>query len=351
MRQRSPWRSSVLLVLSIWLIGPGALPAAEPVALRVDSLVVAPSHTPPLVVWIKNLGRDRYQGKVAVKLPDGWVLKPDRLEVSLDPGEAKALAFMVARGSLNEANRYPIEVSAVGTGATVVRRQEIACSSAPYFNPTIDGDPADWKDAIPVTFTTGGKKTVISTFWNRRSFAMLVAVEEDKLLAYREDGPLDAVQVAISPQGSTTGTSPDGQSTRHEFLLAAASEGTKGKCFRLAEPGNKLAQGQEERALGPLAYREAAVAVSRQGGVTYYECSIPFKLLRKEIPPGEGREFCLSVLVHDPNGTGIRDWGQAAGLWESQRNRLAWSRWKGARWGDKPPWDNKTAWGLCSSKY
>jgi len=85
--------------------------------------------------------------------------------------------------------------------------------------------------------------------------------------------------------------------------------------------------------------------------VTYYECSIPFRLLRDRIRPSEGREFHLSVLVHDPGGTGIRDWGQAAGMGPPERNRLAWSLWQGAKWGDEPPFDNKTHWGLCSSKY
>ena len=48
----------------------------------------------------------------------------------------------------------------------------------------------------------------------------------------------------------------------------------------------------------------------------------------------KGGEFCLSLLVHDPDGVGIRDWGEAVGLWPCQRNRLAWSRWPGARWAE-----------------
>ena len=73
--------------------------------------------------------------------------------------------------------------------------------------------------------------------------------------------------------------------------------------------------------------------------------------MREKIRPSEGREFFLSVLVHDPDGTGVRDWGEAAGLWPSQRNRMAWSLWPGADWGEKPPYDNKLHWGLCTSKY
>ena len=96
------------------------------------------------------------------------------------------------------------------------------------------------------------------------------------------------------------------------------------------------------------------MAVFRLGKTTYYEVALPFLPMRNRIRPGEGREFCLSVLVHDPDGTGIRDWGQAAGLWPWERNRLAWSRWQGDGWGnveEDPPFDNTTPWGMCSSKY
>ena len=85
--------------------------------------------------------------------------------------------------------------------------------------------------------------------------------------------------------------------------------------------------------------------------VTYYECSLPWGEMRQALQPAEGREIYLSVLVHDPDGTGIRDWGEAAGLWESQRNWFGWSKWSGARWGDRPPMDSRVEWGLCSSRY
>jgi hypothetical protein len=93
------------------------------------------------------------------------------------------------------------------------------------------------------------------------------------------------------------------------------------------------------------------VAIGRIDGVTHYECSLAFRPLRPHIQPIEGREFCFSVLVHDPDGTGLRDWGQAAGLWPWQRNELAWCRFEGCQWGDQPPQDSKLPWGFYSSKY
>jgi len=342
------------LLLGITLSAGGSLRAADPVALRAESFTVPPSTQPLVFVQVKNLLDVPYEGSVAVKPPEGWRIEPPQREVVLSRGETRRVPFTVEQGRNVQANRYPVEVSATGAGATVVRRQTVVCASAPYYKPTIDGDPSDWKDAIPVTFTSGGKRTTISTFWNRRQFSLLVAVEEDKLVRYDPTSTaegFDAVQVALSPQDTRTGTSPDDEATRFEFLFVAAGEGTAGKCFCLAEPGMRLAEAAKVRSLGPLLCDQAKVAVRRDGQTTYYECSLSFTPMRDRIRPSEGREFLMSVLVHDPDGTGIRDWGRAAGLWRWQRNPLAWSRWEGSNWGEQPPYDNKLQWGLCTSKY
>ena len=370
--------SRVVCLLAVWSpaapTGPGSALAgapagpsnSPPVALRAESFTVPPSSRSLVYVDVKNLRDVRYQGSLAVKLPEGWRLARSRQPLVIEPGETQRVRFTVERGLSLKSNSYPVEVSATGAGVTVVRKQDVACASAPYFKPTIDGDPSEWKHAVPVAFTTGGKKTVISTYWNRRQFSILVAVEEQKLIGYTA-GPtpneFDAVQVAVSPQGATTADSPDlpsvghehappnGRAARFEFLFVSAGGGTSGKCFQLAAPGVKLAETAKSRRLEPLLYEGATVAVSRTGAVTYYECSIPLSPMRQAIRPSEGREFCLSVLVHDPDGTGIRDWGSAAGLWPWQRTPWAWSRWAGAEWGNKPPFDNKLQWGMCSSTY
>ena len=90
--------------------------------------------------------------------------------------------------------------------------------------------------------------------------------------------------------------------------------------------------------------------MKRHGDTTHYEWAIPFAAMPK-IRPDIGREICVSVLVHDPDGTGLRDWGKAAGLWAEQRNPLAWCAWGSTTWGDNPPFDGKIEWGLCSSKH
>lgn len=355
--------TGIRALVRLWLFagtaagGLGAAGAAEPVAMRIGSFTVAPAHTPLAVVLVQSTSKEPLKGKLRVRGPEGWLFAPAEMEISVPACGTARAAFTVQRGTIVEVNSYPLEACLTTGGATIVHKQNVACASAPYFRPKIDGKIEDWKDAIPVTFISGGKKTVISTYWNRRQFAFLVAVEEDNLTPWRGEGdkePCDAIQLAISPDDKPTSTSPDQPAGRYEFLLVAAGSPQEGrwqaKCFQLADPATKLGAAMHARELTTLAASQVEAVVTRKDKVTYYECAIPLKLLF-ELRAGEGREFCFSVLVHDPDGTGIRDWGQAAGLWPTERNRLAWSDWPGARWGKEPPFDNKTPWGMCSSKY
>ncbi|MHB8900738.1 MAG: COG1470 family protein [Thermoguttaceae bacterium] len=337
------------VVLAGMVLAAGA-GAGEPVGLRVANMAVAPAHMPAVKVWIENRGEGPYEGELTLRLPEGWTLDPASQRVSLKAGETSSASFTIHDARTLEENRYPVSAVARGDGGEVCRTQEIVCASAPYFKPEIDGRSDDWKDAIPVTFVTGGKGTSISTYWNRRQFAMLVGVEEQELAPRRPGEPFDAVQVAISAQGTATSTTADGQAGRWEFLLTAGGAGEESQCFQLAQPGTKLAETLNPRPLKGLEADGTELAVWREGNTTWYEWGVSFRDLA-DIRPGEGREFCLSVLVHDPEGTGLRDWGQAAGLWPSQRSRLAWSDWEGASWPKDPPMDNKVEWGMCSSKY
>ncbi|HIQ19775.1 MAG TPA: hypothetical protein EYH34_00860 [Planctomycetes bacterium] len=344
-----PWPVFPAFLLFVWT---ATVRADDPVVLRMESLLLTPTHGPSLIVVAKNPTGQPYRGVLTVEAPKGWVLEPPSQPLELGPGEVVRRRYQVRRGVYVEENRYPVTAIASGMGATVRWKQHLVAATAPYFKPAIDGKLDDWKDSVPVSFLCRGKRSVIRTYWNRRYFAMLVAVEEERLIGRDPDRPqqaFDAIQVAIAPRGAATGRSPDEQVQRYELLFAPEADAAR--AFRLAEPGMTLAQTRQIQSLAGLEYDQAAVVVSRRKGVTYYECSIPFGPMRRRIRPTEGREFCLSVLIHDPDGTGLRDWGEAAGLWPDQRRPLAWSRWPGARWGPQPPFDSKTPWGLCSSKY
>jgi NPCBM-associated, NEW3 domain of alpha-galactosidase len=341
----------VVGLLSAWLTA-AALQAAESIALHVETLTVPPSTQPLLFVAVQNLQDKAYNGSIAVKGPEGWRLAPASRPIALAPAETKRVPFTIEQGRNVEANTYAFEVTATGEGGPVMRRQETFVASAPYHPVTIDGKTEEWSDAIPVTFTTKGQKTVISTYWNRRKFAILVAVQEKQLVPYPGPGgagPFDAVQFALAPLEASGDTPHPQQAGRFEFLLVAA--GDAARCFGLAATDTPWSDIERPRTLEPLALPDAEVAVRRVGDVTYYECALPFRLLRDEIRPSEGAEFFLSVLIHDPDGTGLRDLAQAAGLGPSARDRQAWSRWPGAKWGDAPPLNHPIRWGLCTSKY
>lgn len=347
-------RSIVALVVT-GIIAGSAVADSPGVALRVESLTVPPATGPTINVQVKNLGEEPYEGSLSLKGPKGWTISPDSRQVALKPNETRRVPFTIEKGSNVDDNSYPIEVTATASEEKIVLKQNVPAASAPYFKPTIDGLADEWKDSLPVAFTSGGKRSVISTYWNRRAFSILVAVEEDKLLPYKKGGPFDAVQLAISSQDAAE-KGEDDEARRFEFLFvstdkASADKGTEGMCFKLAEPDTKLTETAQSRELEPLEYEKAKVMVTRRGGTTYYECSIPFSLMRADIRPSEGRELFLAVLIHDADGTGIRDRGEAVGLWPEQRNRAAWSDFVGAKWGEKPPFDNKLYWGLCSSKH
>lgn len=351
------WRRTRLLAGLIGAVLAAGSPAAiadtngGPLALHVQSLLVSPASQPLVTVTAKNLRAQPVRAVVRLDLPDGWEVDPAEQTVELGPKEVDQLTFKTAGGTNLEANRYPVKVNAaLDDGAKVEHTQSIVVASAPYYKPKIDGAIDDWNDAIPITFFAGEKKTVIATYWSRRKFALLVGVEEDKLLQPNEQGPRDAVQFALAARDATSPETPDGKTQRFEFLLVPGQNGEAG-CYQLAEPGMSAGQLAEPRSLDNLTCEKADVAVHRDGQMTWYECSLSMRPMRDEIRPSEGREFRFSVLVHDPDGTGVRDWGVAAGLWSCQRNRLAWSNWPGAAWGDKPPMDSKLPWGMCSSKY
>jgi len=341
---------AVLLLcgVAVFLAGCGA--AGSGVHVRVENLTVTPSTGPVMHVAVHNRSNRTFRGTVRVTPLDGWKLNRTRQGVTIPPEQALRVPFAIERGVDSPDNRYPVEVVVTGGDQRQARRQEIVCASAPYFKPTIDGKVDDWADAIPVTFTTAGRRTTIHTYWSRRRFSLLVAVEEDALKRMPADWDgqeVDAVQFAVSPRDAVTPRRGSGKARRCEFLLLPARQAAR--CLALVRPGDVLSRATST-ALDGRDVPGAQVAVVREGGVTYYECAVPFQAL-PQIRPEPGREFCFSLLVHDPDGTGLRDWGEAAGLWDWQRNANAWFRWRGAQWPASPPFDNKIEWGFCSSKH
>jgi len=323
----------------------GAQDAAKaPIAVRAHNVVVPPSTGPVSGLTVKNLLDVPYTGKLSIKCPDGWKIKPDRYDVSLKPRETKHLSFVIEKGVDLKANCYPYKITAVGGGATVVVEQKVISATAPYVKPKIDGDISEWlNDAVPVTFVCGGKKTVVRTFWNKRNFCLCVEVQEDKLVDAKDSAEaFDAVQFALAPRKTATGTSPDAKTVRYEFLVAG------GKCYQLAKPGMALSETQKEQPIPAEAVEKSVVAIKRDDGITRYELSVPIRPM-KSLKATTGREFFFSVLVHDPDGTGVRNLAQATTPLPGSRNKFAWCKWKGAKWPAEAPLDSKLEWGFSTS--
>ncbi|MCU0958893.1 MAG: hypothetical protein MUF48_02200 [Pirellulaceae bacterium] len=321
------------------------------IRLRAENLTLLPQSQPVAVVRVWNAGAQPYAGSIALRAPESWKLTPLEHAVQLAPGEETRLSFSVENAVEAPENLYPIVVRAAADGDEVTVHRDIQVATAPYLRPTIDGETDDWSDAVPVMFRTGQQQTVIRTAWHRRAFFVLVVVEEDALQPPSTDGPQDAVQLALATRDAAAAQSA-AAADRFEFLLVPGSDGSaRGTCYCLMTPGTPSSVAAEPRPVAELPVRSAELIVRRGNGKTYYECSLPWGDMQSYLKPAEGREFNLSVLIHDPDGTGLRDWGEAAGLWESQRNALAWSTWRGARWRDTPPMDSRTPWGLCSSRY
>jgi hypothetical protein len=288
---------------------------------------------------------------MSTRIPTGWQWTPANREVTLAPGEVQCLPFTIEKASDAKSNRYAIEITVIQGSGKAVHRQSVVCASAPYFKPKIDGKFKDWSDAIGTTFTTAGKETIVSTYWDKRYFYLWVQVEEDKLHSYKKNAAqVDAVQFALAPRDAVIESEPLAKTQRSEFLIVdVAGMFARDRCFQLIDPGQALSVTQEQRSLDALALKDAQIVVKRQGKITHYECAIPFAAI-PTIRPAVGREIRFSILVHDPDGTGLRDWGKAAGLWPEQRNRFAWCAWETVNWSNDPPYDSKVEFGLCSSK-
>jgi len=326
-------------------------PSAGPpiIDLRAEMLTVAPSTGPVTGVLVRNSGPSAFGGKLVVAYPQGWKLNRTEVPLDVPAGQTRRVSLAIEKASDSPDNAYPVTLRAVGGGLDVSRSQRLVVASAPFFKPTIDGRHADWADAIPASFTDGGKKTTISTYWNRQYFCLLVAVEEDKLVE-RGSGaePCDGIQFALAPRDAVTPRDPGGTLQRYELLVLPVGKGAA-VCYRLARPGDPAALAERRRKRAELKSQDALAAITRTGNVTCYEVAVPLAAMPL-IRPEPGREFSFSLLVHDPDGTGVRDWGTAAGLWPDQRSRLAWCDWAGAKWPAQPPFDGKIEWGFCSSK-
>ena len=174
--------------------------AAEPVRIRVEPLTVPPATQPLVSVVVRNLQDRPCPARSRSQVPATGESLRTASRWNWPAAAEKRFAFNIEKARNVEANVYPFTVNA-SVGDQLVRcEQSVFVASAPYSKATVDGRADEWQDAIPVSFEQQGKRTTISTFWHRKRFYLLVAVQEQQHLDYTgADGPPgDAVQLAIS---------------------------------------------------------------------------------------------------------------------------------------------------------
>jgi len=361
MRRQSTWIVVLVLLGSLGGCGggPQAPAPAGPVelALRAEMLLVTPATGPLTHVLVCNCSGREFAGVLEVDYPTGWKLNKTAQPVQVGGGQTVRVPFAIEKGLNSPDNSYRVQMRvlpAAGQPPVAKRDQGIVCASAPYLSIQVDARTDDWKGAIPVTWRTYGRSTVVRTAWTKRTFSVLVAVEEDKheTRANAKDQPyLDAVQIAIAPRDARLPAKAGDPAGRHELLLMAEPDGPK--CLVLART-DQAVRGAADALNNPVdplrleTMPEAKLAIWREKETTFYELSVPVKQLAP-IEPEPGREFCFSVLVHDGDKLTRRDWGVGAGLWPIQRLRMAWTPWKGGCWTQTPPFDSRIEWGFCSS--
>ena len=342
-----------ILITTCFCLLNSAVFAGSPPLVRAENFIVPPSTGPITHLIVKNQNTTPYQCRIKVKFPTDWAVSPTEIDISLKPDETQKIPMSIDKALDLKSNSYPLEITIISSNGTHVITQNVFAATTPVFKPKIDAKLKDFKPAVPITFQTKERKTTISTGWNKTSFNVAVEVQEEKLIGYKQnsDTPIDALQFAIAPRNTETPNSDNKPAQRYEFLIVN-SQGfmAKDKCFLLIKPGDNIALTQKNRNLAPLQLKDAAVAVKHSKGLTIYECSIPLSSIPK-IKPVTGRDYLMSFLVHDPDGTGIRDLGDASNLWPCQRNKFAWSNWLGANFNNTPPFDSKIEWGFCTSKY
>jgi hypothetical protein len=325
-------RSTTCLVAIAATLGllESVVTADEELRLRMENFTVMPSTGPVVNVLIENCSEGAVAAVVRVRWPAGWKGAPDEQPVTVAPMTVTRVAFTIEKAVDVAANRYPVVVEARVGDVTVTRAQQVVCATTPYLKPQLDGQLDDWKDAVPITFVTAGKKTTVMTCWSRRNLCLAVRAEQAKA---------GAVQFALAPESTE-------KPGRHEFVVVAPGNDAPAQCYQLLRLSDDPKVAGRSRPLKGLACEEVQASVTRDGAAMCYEIVVPVKLVQ-ELRPTPGRPFRFSLLLHEPGG--LRDLGTVMNLHDDQRSPGAWCRWEGAVFGPTPPFASKVEFGFSSS--
>ncbi|MDA3925974.1 MAG: hypothetical protein PF904_14855 [Kiritimatiellae bacterium] len=314
---------------------------AQSLSIRPKNFIVTPSTGPVYEIIVQNNSSATWNGTITPTFKKDWRVTPLSQKVELKAGATNMLSFAIEFGSDLAANSYPVSINSDSGKEKKEIKTEVVCASTPYYKAKINGELDEWTDAIPISFTNKDKKTVVRSYWNKNNFYLAVEVEEEKLIGLADadkDCGMDAIQFALSPKGGDP-------AARHEYLVAdSASMWSDDSSYLLTREGKV----SDNKKLEEMVLKNSEVKVSRSGNITTYELSIPMKPM-KNLRATAGREYCFNLLVHDPDGTGVRDLGSVMNLSEADRSQASWRDWEFVQWNGYVPHGIGVEFGFCSS--
>ena len=261
--------------------------------IRPKNFIVNPSTGPVHEVMVTNTTDNPFNGTIEISYNKGWTSTPKSHKISIKPHETKMISQAITKAIDYANNSYPVKVVVKNNSGKEVFKENFVtrCFSAPYYEVKVDGDLKEWKDSIPVSFKSKGKNTTLRTYWDRYNFYIAVEVEEDKFNGTSDSKTPDCVQISISGKKN--------KSVDNQFVAVASNS---------MWSGDKVYKVRQLHKLPSIVVENAKIDVERDEDkkITTYEIAIPFSAI-KGVRPTAGRGLNFSILVQDPDGTGVRE--------------------------------------------
>ena len=309
--------------------------AAQMMPLSRDAAASGPGSA-ALRVRLQNVGIGPQKGTVELDVPRSWKLASDKYEVNLAEGESKTYEFRLlettARGLSSRRDGDPFHVIVRADKRTDWRFDPpvaTALNIAPGARPIVDGNLADWKDAIWMNAgpNAANVKAKLAFKWDAQTLYLAAEVHEPGLTPRRAEEQTynfwrghDAIQIAFGTSDNTE-TAPARAPFRDSdlgFLIAPFGQSGAGQYDGrvLKLWGNDLGFNRAQDRLrwgGQVAGSDCAISRDERGGVTYYEAAIPLAMLPGIDPTALAQRDDIvrfGWLLHNDEGE-VLDWGQS----------------------------------------
>ncbi len=252
-------------------------------------------------VRVQNIGLGEQNGTVKLSAPKGWKLANERYDFRLGEGESKTYEFRATLAPLNPKwpkGRVPLAFSISGSTRLGLSSEVSIASATPVSSsetPRIDGDLAEWSDAIYQTVAPNrarvGAKVALK--WDAKNLYIAAQVRETALSprllsegSYEFWQGHDALQIAFGiTNGPESAPSPGPfRDSDRGFLLSPFGQKGPGdyegrilKLWAPDKPFNTL--GDRIRWGGAVTGGACSIARDEKAGLTTYEARLPLAAL------------------------------------------------------------------------